>query len=401
MNVTIDEKPRSTPPLFRSLHTFFTNPQARAIGLVFTTESLLLGGWVAHIPHVKEKLQLTDAGLGMVLFAMPAGLLLMNPLSGWIIARLGAARTCFLSALFLCISTLLPINAPTIAVMAVGLFLVGLSAALLNVAMNTSAADVERAHNILIMSSCHGMWSLGGMVGSLLAGILIAFKVSPSLHMLGMTVLLLVLTFVLRPILATIPAQPPTESSAAFVRPNMVLFLMILIGLAVAMGEGAALDWSAVFLKEATGASSQLAALGFGCFSLAMTLGRFMGDAIIPLLGTRRILFFGSLVAAAGLFLAISVPVSLVALAGFALLGAGCSLAAPILYAASLRVPGIPAATGLATFATFSFVGFLAGPPVIGFVAEGYGLAYGLGLVVFMLLLSAVISRKLKIGGKE
>lgn len=397
MNVTIDEKPHTTPTLFRSLHTFFTNPQARAVGLVFTTESLLLGSWVAHIPHVKEKLQLTDAGLGMVLFAMPAGLLIMNPLTGWIIARLGAARTCFLSALVLCLSSLVPINAPNMAIMAAGLFVIGLSAALLNVAMNTSASDVEREHNIRIMSSCHGMWSLGGMIGSLLAGMLIAFRVSPSAHMLVMVVLLLLLTLVLRPILAQIPGQSPTESSAAFVRPNMLLFLMILIGLAVAMGEGAALDWSAVYLHESTGASSQLAALGFGCFSLAMTLGRFMGDSIIPKLGARRILFVGSLVAAAGLLLAILIPVSLVALAGFALLGAGCSLVAPILYAASLRVPGIPAATGLATFATFSFIGFLAGPPLIGFVAEAYGLAYGLGLVVFMLLLSAVVSRKINI----
>ncbi|RRB07433.1 MFS transporter [Larkinella rosea] len=397
MNVTIDEKPHSAPTLTGSLQNFFLNPQARAVGLVFTTESLLLGGWVAHIPYVKDKLHLTDAGLGMVLFAMPAGLLLMNPLTGWIIARLGVARACFLSALLLCISTLLPINAPNIALMAVGLFFVGLSAALLNVAMNTSAADVERANNIQIMSSCHGMWSLGGMVGSLLAGILISLHVSPSIHMLGMTVILLLLTFALRPVLAAIPAQPPTESSAAFVRPNMLLLMMILIGLAVAMGEGAALDWSAVYLHESAGASSQIAALGFGCFSLAMTLGRFMGDALIPRFGARLILSVGSLVAGAGLLLAIAVPIPAVVLTGFALLGAGCSLGAPILYAASLRVPGIPAATGLATFATFSFIGFLAGPPVIGFVAEAYGLNYGLGLVVVLLLICAGISRKINL----
>lgn len=397
MNVTIDQKPQPTPTLTRSLQNFFMNPQARAVGLVFTTESLLLGGWVAHIPYVKEKLHLTDAGLGMVLFAMPAGLLLMNPLTGWLIARLGVARVCFLSALTLCISTLLPINAPNVALMALGLFFVGLSAALLNVAMNTSAADVERANNIQIMSSCHGMWSLGGMIGSMLAGILISLHVSPSVHMLAMTTALLLLTFALRPILARIPTQPPTESSAAFVRPNTLLLLMIVIGLGVAMGEGAALDWSAVYLHESAGASSQVAALGFGCFSLAMTLGRFMGDAIIPRFGARLILSLGSLVAAGGLLLAIAVPIPGVVLTGFALLGAGCSLGAPILYTASLRVPGIPAATGLATFATFSFIGFLAGPPAIGFVAEAYGLNYGLGLVVVLLFICAGISRKIKL----
>ncbi|GAB3919854.1 MFS transporter [Larkinella terrae] len=397
MNLSLDEKPQSAPTLTRSLQNFFLNPQARAVGLVFTTESLLLGGWVAHIPYVKSKLHLTDASLGMVLFAMPVGLLLMNPFSGWIVARLGVARTCFLSALTLCVSTLLPINAPNIALMALGLFFVGLSAALLNVAMNTCAVDVEQANNIQIMSSCHGMWSLGGMVGSALAGILISLHVSPSVHMLAMTIALLLLTFALRPILASIPTQPPAESSAAFVRPNTLLLLMIIIGLGVAMGEGAALDWSAVYLHESAGASSQIAALGFGCFSLAMTLGRFMGDAIIPRFGAKLILSLGSLVAASGLLLAIAVPISIVVLTGFALLGAGCSLGAPILYAASLRVPGIPAATGLATFATFSFIGFLAGPPVIGLVAEAYGLNYGLGLVVALLFICAGISRKIKL----
>ncbi|WP_128546903.1 MFS transporter [Larkinella soli] len=395
MNTTVDELSR--PTLGKSLQTFFTLPQARAVGLVFASESLLLGSWVAHIPYVKAKLGLTDAQLGLALFGLPAGLILMNPMTGWIIGRIGAARACFLSALALCFSALFPINAPNMVVLAAGLFFIGLSSALLNVAMNTCATDVEREHGISIMSSCHGMWSLGGMIGSLIAGVMIAFHLPPPVHILGMIASILTLTLAMRPILAAIPPQAHSGSQTAFVRPNLMLFLMILIGLALAMGEGVALDWSAVYLRESAGATSQIAALGFGSFSLAMTLGRFMGDTIIPRYGARRLLGLGSLVAASGLLLAVALPSPIPVLTGFVLLGAGSSLGAPILYAASMRIPGIPPATGLATFASFSFVGFLAGPPVIGFVAEAYGMAYGLGLVALLLILTAVLTLKVKL----
>ena len=376
----------------RHLTIFFGDVQARAVGLVFATESLVFGSWVAHIPHVKDVLHLTDAQLGMTLFAMPAGLLTMNPLTARIVGRLGQANACFWAAIALCISLLIPINAPNVPVLVVGLYLVGLCSALLNVAMNTLATDVEKANNVVIMSSCHGMWSVGGIVSSTIAGVAIANHVPPVLHMAAIAVLVLLVTFLVRPVLVSIPVVPPS-ASASFVRPNRDLFLMILVGLAIAMGEGLAFDWSAVYLRDWLKTSSQVAALGFGAFSLTMTMGRFMGDAIIPRIGAKRWLLLGGVIGAAGLVLAVVVPNPTVALLGFALLGAGTSLGAPILYSAALRIPGIAPAAGLATFATFSFVGFLAGPPLIGFISGGFGLPWGVLFVAFMLLVSALISR--------
>ncbi|MBO0947852.1 MFS transporter [Fibrella forsythiae] len=376
----------------RHLFAFFSDVQARAVGLVFATESLVFGSWVAHIPHVKDSLQLSDAQLGMALFAMPAGLITMNPLTAWIVGKLGQANACFWSAIALCCSLLIPVNATNVPMLAVGLYMVGLCSALINVAMNTLATDVEKANNVVIMSSCHGMWSVGGILSSLIAGIAIASHVPPGLHVAGIAIAVLLVTFLVRPTLLSIPVVPP-EKSASFVRPNIDLLLMIFIGLAVAMGEGLAFDWSAVYLRDSLKTTSQVAALGFGAFSLTMTLGRFMGDAIIPQIGAKRWLLIGGLIGAAGLVLAVVVPVPAVALIGFALLGAGSSLGAPILYSAALRIPNIPPAAGLATFATFSFVGFLAGPPLIGFIAEGFGLNWGLLFVAFMLLASALVSR--------
>ena len=377
------------------------NRQAVAVGLVFASDSILFGSWVAHIPYVKEKLHLSDSELGLTLFALPIGLLVMNPLTGWIIAKLGEARACFWSAVGITLAVCIPLNAPNPAVLAFGLFLMGLNAALINVAMNTSATNVEREQGIVIMSSCHGMWSLGGLFGSGIAGAVISMHVSPPVHIAVMAGLVLLMTFLLQPTLAQIPSSSRTESGekagSSFVRPNMDLMLMILIGLALAMGEGAAFDWSAVYLRETLGASSQVAALGFASFSFTMTGFRFLGDAIIPKIGAKRWLQIGGVLAASGLLFAIVLPYPITALIGFALLGAGCSLGAPVLYAASLRVPGIPPAAGLATFATFSFIGFLAGPPIIGFVAEAFGLYWGLGFVAVMLLISVALARVVKL----
>ena len=191
----------------QTILSFFTNRRAVAVGLIFSSDSLLFGSWVAHIPFVKSKLLLSDSELGMALFAMPAGLLVMNPLTGWVISKLGEARACFWAAIGMSLAVCIPINAPNVVVMVAGLFLAGLSGALINVAMNTSATNLERAEGIVIMSSCHGMWSLGGLVGSGVAGAVIALHVPPPVHMVTIALLILTLTFVLQPMLRQIPSS--------------------------------------------------------------------------------------------------------------------------------------------------------------------------------------------------
>ena len=152
-SISLDQPHRNL--FVRNLMTFFLNRQALVIGLVFASDSILFGSWVAHIPYVKAKLHLSDSELGLLLFAMPVGLLTMNPITGWVIARLGEARACFWSAVGLCVSICIPLNAPNPVILALGLFLLGVNAALINVAMNTCATNLERARGIVIMSSCH------------------------------------------------------------------------------------------------------------------------------------------------------------------------------------------------------------------------------------------------------
>lgn len=382
--------------ILRALSNFFANPLARAVGLVFAADSFLFGSWVARIPYVKYSLGINDAELGLALFLLPIGSIVMNPFTGKIIQRIGSARGCLIGGLGFFASVMLPILANNLLMLSFGLFVMGFFTALLNVSMNTCAANLEREQNLTIMSTCHGMWSLGGMAGSTLAGVLIFADVPASLHMLSVAIFLMAFILLIQGTLQEIHEEKSTNSTS-LARPTKALRILIFIGIAVSMGEGVSFDWSAIYLREIAGSSASFSALGFAFFSLAMTIGRFIGDTIIPRFGPKWLLAFGGFLAAVGLLITILFPFPYVVLLGFLVLGFGCSLGAPILYAASMRLPDTTPAAGLATFATLSFIGFMAGPPIVGFIAEGFGLPSGFFFVLILLAISGVASRWAKI----
>jgi cyanate permease len=401
MNASASFAARSLTKVVTNLSQFFHHPLALATGLTFAADSLMFGSWVAHIPHVKTSLGMNDAQLGLALFGMPIGLLAMNPFSPGIIARFGLARTTVGGTLAMAAAFALPVWMPDRWSLMAALAVVGAAVALVNVAMNTCATNIERADGVYIMSTCHGMWSLGGMAGSGAAAALIALGVAPRLHLGILAALVILATLVwLRPVLANVPEgeKDAAESTGKkFILPNRDLLLMIFIGLTVSLSEGVAFDWSAVYLRDVLGAPEQIAALAFTCFSLTMMAMRFTGDVLIPRFGERNLLFFTALCSTAALLCIIFSPTPLVGILGFLLLGAGVALGAPILFNAAARVPGLAPGAGLATYATFSFIGFLAGPPVIGFVGEKFGLNVGFALVAVLAVISLAAIRRVRL----
>jgi len=189
--------------------------------------------------------------------------------------------------------------------------------------------------------------------------------------------------------LSAVPERREEDNAGSkFVWPTRDLLLMIGIGLCISLSEGVAFDWSAVYLRDTLGATAQVAALAFTCFSLTMMAMRFTGDVLIPRFGERRLLLFSAGLTVVALLVIILALKPTMGIIGFLLLGAGVALGAPILFNAAARVPGLAPGAGLATYATFSFVGFLAGPPVIGFVGEAYGFAIAFGAVALLAGLS-------------
>ncbi len=365
--------------ILQHLMRFFRSDNALVVGLLFAAHNMIFSSWIAHIPYIKQQLNLNEGQLGLALFGMPLGLLCMNPFTGRIIHFAGARRTALWSMVGFILFVQIPVHAGHFAVLVGGLFFCGLSSSLMNVAMNTCAVYVEKQDHTRLLATCHGMWSLGGVAGAGLAGLMIWAGWSPPVHV-GWTGILLLATAAiwLRKGLDKLPEyRSEDEKPASLAKPNKALWLMIFIGLSVSMGEGLAFDWSGVYLRQNAGAPFEIAALGFALFALAMTIGRFSGDAIVPKIGEKKILSAGAVCIVAGIAICVLFPGIGTCLTGFFLLGIGCSLGNPMLYAMSMRIPGIAPAAGLATFASLSMLGFLTGPPLIGFIAEAWNLAWG------------------------
>lgn len=379
-----------------NLRGFLSDSAALAVGLTFAADSLMFGGWVTQIPFVKTRLGLDDAELGLALFGMPVGLLMMNPFAAWFLQRFGLVRTTVGSAVLMAISFVLPLWMADRLSLFLALGCTGAAVALLNIGMNTCATNIEEVTGKKIMSSCHGMWSLGGMLGSAWAALMIRMGFFPPYFLTIQALLLVVVVVIwLAPALSHVPeVRHDEQAGSRFAFPKGDLLLMIVVGACASLCEGVAFDWSAVYLRDVLGAPDQVAALGFSFFSMLMMGMRFSGDALIPYFGERKLLYFTVLFSVFSIGIIVLSPVVGVGILGFGMLGMGVALAAPILFNAAARVPGFASGAGLASYATFSFIGFLAGPPAIGFLGEQFSLSHGFIVVAALTLTTLLAVRK-------
>ncbi len=374
--------------LIRSLTAFFQRPNSRAVGLIFTADGLFYGSWSALIPYIKTKFNLDPAELGALLFCLPMGVTVANVLGAWLIRHYGMRHTTMLSLFITAPCFLLPIIVPNLMLLAISLFVCGLFFSVLNVAMNTCATAIERGEGVRIMSSCHGMWSIGAMVGSALAGTVTGLGVEPRWYMGSVVLAIIGVGAAVRVPIMRIPEDKPSLQSegASFVWPNRLLWGLIVLSLCTNLAEGTMADWAAVYMRDIVQAAPWLTGWGFAAYAFWMATGRLTGDALLVRYGNRRALQTGGAVVVAGLVLAVALPYTWTTLTGFAMVGAGVSLGAPVLYSSAARLPGLAAGVGLATMNTFAMAGFLAGPAIIGFLAKAIGLREAFLLVAGMSL---------------
>lgn len=386
--------------MFKHLTPFVQTLVVRATGTIFIAIGFIFGCWTAMIPAIKVRFELDEAQLGLLLLFLPAGVVVMNPLSIPLIRRLGSSQ---MSRLFLVLTALLfifPPLMPTIELVAAGLFLAGMAFSATNIAMNTCAANLEQDRNINIIASCHGLWSLGAMFGAIIASMLSGFGIAPFLTMIFLFGIVTLLAIGLKRPLVDLPADQQESStekkSKGFVMPNRALWLIITISICVYLMEGTMADWSAVYMREVLERPETQVGWGFAVYAFFMASGRLLGDQLIARFTSKIALQVGGVIAAIGLGLLILQPALLLILVGFALAGIGVSLGAPILYAASAKAPGLPPGAGLATMNTFAMGAFLAGPAFIGFIAKWYTLPFAFGIIAIGALLWAFQARWMK-----
>jgi len=363
-----------------------------AVAAMFLVNGALLANWVARIPTVQQRLGLSAGALGIALLGMAIGALAAFPVTGLLIAHYGSRRVTTGAALVYCAAVPLPGLAPSLPLLMVALIALGAGNGAMDVAMNAQGVAVEARYGRPIMSSFHGLWSVGGFAGALAGGAAAGAGIAPFPHLLGAAVVLVIAALVAARWL--LPVAADADSGApAFARPTRALLGLGVVAFCSALGEGAMADWSAVYLHSSLATSAAFAAAGYAGFSLAMTVGRLSGDRLTHRFGPVVLVRVGGLLAAVGLSVALVVGRSVPAVAGFALVGAGLSLVAPLVYSRAGRTPGVSSAAALAAVATMGYTGFLLGPPIIGAVAQALSLRDALGLIVLLAVAIAALAR--------
>jgi MFS family permease len=364
----------------------------RAVSILFMVNGIAFASWAARIPTVRERLALRDRALGLALLGTAIGALLAFRAAGPLIARFGSHRVTRASALLLCATLPLPALAPTYAALVAALVLLGVGNGLMDVAMNAQAVEVEKRFGRPILSAFHGMFSLGGLIGAVTGALAAALAATPEAHLLVVAAALAAVTALeSRALIVDAHVAPATEAPG--MGRSTRLLLLGLIAFCSSVGEGAMADWSAVYLKSELRTSAAWAAIGYAAYSLAMLVGRFSGDPLTQRLGAGRVMRAAGLVVALGLGAALAINEPLAMMVGFACVGAGLSLVVPLVFRAGASAPGVSPGQALATLATLSYGGFLAGPPAIGFIADRFTLRVGLAIVAALAVPIAVLAK--------
>jgi len=360
-----------------------------SVSVIFFVNGVILASWVPHIPAVKQRLGIGDGELGLVLLSMAAGAVCALSAAGWLVERFGSRAMTTAAAIGLCLMLPLPVLSPSVPSVAFALLLLGAWNGTLDVAMNAQAVAVERHYARPIMSSFHGLFSVGGLVGAACAGLVIWLGGSPAEHVVVTTIVALMLVAgSLGFLLSERSAGRGGRLAAA--RPIGRLRTLGMLAFAALLTEGAMADWSAVYLHDELASSAALAAAGFAACSLTMAAGRFAGDRVVGALGAATVLRASGAVAAAGLGLALLIGTPAAAIIGCAMVGLGIANAIPILFSRAGNMPGVDPGLGLAAVATTGYLGFLTGPPLIGLAAHVTTLRSALAIVVAACALIAV-----------
>lgn len=355
---------------------------------VFLSNGLVLSSWVPLIPLAKERLGLSEAVLGLVLLALGAGALLAMPASGLFILRFGSRRVILVASLIFFAMLPLLAWAPAIPILVASLFVFGAANGIMDIAMNAQGVAVEHLGSRPIFSSLHGMFSIGGMTGAALFGALMHLGLSAeaaAVLIAGTMALLLLSQY-----RAMLSGSAGRSGGKAFRRPTGLVLLLGCLALVGAMAEGAMMDWSAVLLRFERNFSESTAGLGFAAFSLTMAIGRLSGDWVVSRIGAVAIIRYGSILAAVGLFLVTTNDAAIIVLSGCALTGLGLSNVVPQIFGIAGRLPGFSPGVAISAVATFAYAGVLAGPPLIGPVAQITSLPIALSLVAAGLVLVAL-----------
>ena len=373
--------------------------QRLATRLSFFSLGFATAAWAPLIPFAQQRLNLNHADFGLLLLCMGIGSMIAMPATGALVKRWGCRPLIALALMLLMV--LLPSLTmwSSIVTMAVALFIFGSAAGCLGVAINLQAVVVEKHSVRALMSSFHGMCSLGGLTGAMLVTALLAVGLSPLMSTLSVVMILLVIGGVAIPSCLTSfeqdekPHEDTTQAPKKLYRPDGIILLIGMMCFIAFLSEGAAMDWGGIYLTSKYQLNPAFAGLAYTFFALSMTTGRFAGHILLKQWGEKNIVTYSAIGAAIGMAVIVTAPVWQVVVLGYALLGLGCSNIVPVMFSRVGRQNNMPKAAALSLVSTIAYTGSLSGPALIGLIGEWTGLSTVLTGVAVLLFIIALLNR--------
>jgi predicted MFS family arabinose efflux permease len=357
--------------------------------LMFLICGISVSSWVPMVPIVKQHIGVDEKQLGLLLLAMGGGAIITMPFIGRIIHHHGSKHVIIISSIIAALTLPVLTIVPTPFTLGIGLFIFGASMGSLDVSMNSQAVVVEHEMKKPAMSSFHGMFSVGGLIGAIAYGSLLGLTSLPFISACIISAILLI-------IVATnyknfLNHQDKEEKkSAPFTFPKGAVMLLGIFCFFAFLMEGSLLDWSALFLRERRYFSLSSAGTGYAVFSIAMATMRFTGDKLVHTFSSNKIVSWGAFIAAAGMVLTVTAQYDILTMLGFLLMGIGAANIVPVIFGSAGKAdPGSPE-LALASVTTMGYAGQLAGPALIGFAADTFSLPIALGVLAIPLTFIAI-----------
>jgi fucose permease len=372
---------------------------------IFLVCGLAISSWAPMVPFVKDKLRINDGSLGLLLLFLGAGAIITMPLTGWLIHKIGTRIVIIVSAIVIAVSFPIVLSLNNWFEIAGILFIFGSGIGSIDIAINTHGVHVQNMADKPIMSSLHGLFSVGGLCGPILVGVLIKAGLAPPITagVISMSLIAITLTQFSSlmdqnteyEISAKFTNLTESEGNKKFSRLNgAVLFLGIMCFIAF-LSEGAVLDWSAVFLRDNKGVDKAMAGIGYASFSIAMATMRLFGDRIVYRTKDTHVVIYGSIIAFAGFMLVVFASWLFAVLIGFVLIGVGAANIVPVFFTAAGRIRNVTSSKAVSVIGSMGYAGQLAGPAILGFIAHHFSLPAAL-FVTGLLLLSIGVAYQVK-----
>ncbi|MNO69477.1 Inner membrane protein YbjJ [compost metagenome] len=377
-----------------------TLPYRLSTRIAFFVAGFLMASWAPLVAYAKNRLELNEATLGLLLLCVGIGSLVCMPLAGHFAQRVGLRKVIVSSSLIFCATLPGLAIAPNFTLMAGLLLLFGGALGLLDICINFQAAAVERAAGIPLMSGFHGFFSIGTFVGASSGTALLSMGVSPLLVTLIAAALGACLILTVYPRL--VPSMPESSSNF-FARPRGIVGVLAALTFICLLIEGAMLDWGAILLGTLQHVPSASGAIGYSLFTLTMSIGRLTGDWASSKLGDKNLLQLGAVTGVAGFAMILTQDLG-GALLGYMLIGAGVANIVPILFRAAINQEDVPSAQALSAVATVGYLGVLMGPAAIGFISHATSIKFAFACLAALLgvvLLAASFITRTNIAAKQ